>query len=77
MLAHSAFNIAHLRGNDANMATMALRYYNEALLYLKDNLGHSKTDSSAMLASVMSLMFAEVRKQEWVHTLEPIVLYFT
>ncbi|KAF5632622.1 hypothetical protein F25303_9353 [Fusarium sp. NRRL 25303] len=72
MLAHSAFNIAHLRGNDANMATMALRYYNEALLYLKDNLGHSKTDSSAMLASIMSLMFAEAYRghsPDWKHHL--------
>ncbi|KAI1047000.1 hypothetical protein LB505_013583, partial [Fusarium chuoi] len=54
------------------MATMALRYYNEALLYLKDNLGHSKTDSSAMLASVMSLMFAEAYRghsPDWKHHL--------
>ncbi|CVK87885.1 uncharacterized protein FMAN_05299 [Fusarium mangiferae] len=72
MLAHSAFNIAHLRKNDVNMSSMALRYYSKALLYLKDNLGRSNTDSSAMLASIMSLMFAEAYRGhslDWKHHL--------
>ncbi|KAK7579427.1 hypothetical protein V3481_015225 [Fusarium oxysporum f. sp. vasinfectum] len=72
ILAHSAFNIAHLLGNDAKMANTALRYYNAALSHLTHDLVHSKTDSSAMLASIMSLMFAEAYRghsTDWKHHL--------
>ncbi|KAH7187434.1 fungal-specific transcription factor domain-containing protein [Fusarium oxysporum] len=72
ILAHSAFNIAHLLGNDAKMANIALRYYNAALSHLTHDLVHSKTDSSAMLASIMSLMFAEAYRghsTDWKHHL--------
>ncbi|KAF4985198.1 hypothetical protein FDECE_16739 [Fusarium decemcellulare] len=72
MLAHSAFNITHLRGNDASMAEIGVRYYTAAIVDLASGLQNKDADFPAMLASIMSLLMAEAYRgqgPDWKHHL--------
>lgn len=60
MLAQAAFNIAYLRGNDNDMIALGSKYYDAAIKQLVPSIQHADTDFSALLASIMTLMFAEV-----------------
>jgi hypothetical protein len=66
LLAQSAFNIAQLRGNDNVMIEAGLRHYDLAIRKLFQSIGKGRSeysDFSALLASIMTLLFVEVSKR--------------
>ena len=63
MLAHAAFNIAHLRGNDDGFLRVGMKQYGDAIQALIHSIGQESLDFPATMASIMTLMFAEVRKR--------------
>jgi hypothetical protein len=63
LLAQSAFNIAQLRGNDTSMMETGLKHYDLAIKELSLCLATSRRHQcqfSAMLATIMTLLFVEV-----------------
>lgn len=61
ILAHAAFNIAHLQDGDFYMFEVASKHYGMAMRHLLPQFTHSDdVDFTVMIAVVMSLMFAEV-----------------
>lgn len=60
ILSHASFNIAHLRGNDTNFNNLGMKHYGNAIQSLISAIGAETLDFSASVASIMTLMFAEV-----------------
>jgi hypothetical protein len=63
MIAHAAFNIARLRGNDAGFLRLGMKHYGNAIRALIHAIGREGLDFPATMASIITLMFAEV--WEW------------
>jgi hypothetical protein len=61
ILAHAAFNLAHLGADSEKMMRLAVRHYNASIKYINDSLQASgETGSGGILAAIMTLMMAEV-----------------
>ncbi|KAH7156572.1 fungal-specific transcription factor domain-containing protein [Dactylonectria macrodidyma] len=60
MLSHAAFNVAHLRGLDTKMLRLGAKYYGEAIQELLHTIAGDNLDFPTTMASMMSLMFAEL-----------------
>jgi hypothetical protein len=60
MLAQAAFNLSHLGSKGSEMFSVGSQHYNHALQQLIPQISYEKNDFSAMIASMMTLMFAEV-----------------
>ncbi|KAH7155775.1 fungal-specific transcription factor domain-containing protein [Dactylonectria estremocensis] len=60
MLSHAAFNVAHLRGLDTRMVRLGSKYYGEAIQELLHTIAGDNLDFPTTMASMMSLMFAEL-----------------
>lgn len=61
ILAHAAYNVAHLRNGEIGMLDTASKYYGKALQDVASQVaGSSPVDFNILIAVVMSLMFAEV-----------------
>lgn len=61
ILAHAAFNFAHLGSDRQKMMRLATLNYNTAIKYVNDSLRVSGRESGSTLAAIMTLMMAEVR----------------
>ncbi|KAK7408457.1 hypothetical protein QQX98_009384 [Neonectria punicea] len=59
MLAHAAFNVAHLRGIDLEMLEIGSTHYGHAIQELLSTIAKKNVDFSGTMASMMTLMFAE------------------
>ncbi|KAF7556245.1 hypothetical protein G7046_g6346 [Stylonectria norvegica] len=73
MLAHAAFNIAQLRGNDDGFLRVGLKQYGDAIQALVHSIGQESLDFPAAMASIMTLMFAELYhgpSHSWRHHFE-------
>ncbi|KAJ5674350.1 fungal-specific transcription factor domain-containing protein [Penicillium maclennaniae] len=74
ILAHAAFNLAHLGGDTAKMMRLAAKHYNASIQHVNDGIQTSAdTDSGGILAAIMTLMMAEVysgQSRKWKHHLQ-------
>lgn len=61
ILAHAAFNLSVLRGDEENMFAAGSRYYSTAIQHLVPNLTLHE-EASSTVAAIMTLMMAEVGK---------------
>lgn len=69
MLAHAAFNVAHLRGIDKEMVRLGSKHYGEAIQEMLQTIAREDLDFPATMVSMMALMFAEV----WYHCVEGVL----
>ncbi|KAH8734522.1 fungal-specific transcription factor domain-containing protein [Ilyonectria robusta] len=60
MLAHAAFNVAHLRGIDKEMVRLGSKHYGEAIQEMLQTISGEELDFPATMVSMMALMFAEI-----------------
>lgn len=60
MIAHAAFNVGRLRGNDIGFLRLGMKHYGNAIQSLVHTIGSEGIDFPATMASIMTLMFAEV-----------------
>ncbi|KAH7001278.1 fungal-specific transcription factor domain-containing protein [Ilyonectria destructans] len=60
MLAHAAFNVAHLRGIDKEMVRLGSKHYGEAIQEMLQTIAGEDLDFPATMVSMMALMFAEI-----------------
>ncbi len=60
MLAHAAFNLAHMVDGKEKMFGLATRYYTSAIEGLRHQVAEKQQDYGRFLAAVMTLMFVEV-----------------
>ncbi|KPM38575.1 hypothetical protein AK830_g7980 [Neonectria ditissima] len=60
MLAHAAFNVAHLRGVDVEMLALGSKHYGHAIQELLKTIAREDVDFPGSMASMMTLMFAEL-----------------
>lgn len=61
LVANASFNVAGLLGKDRSYMQLGWKYYGMAIQSLMGVLGKDDLDFSATMASIMTLMFAEVR----------------
>lgn len=67
IIAHAAFNVGRLRGNDGDFLRLGMNHYGNAINGLSHAIGREDLDFPATIASIISLMFAEVwEKGGWV-----------
>lgn len=68
IISHAAFHLAHMRLRDSNKyALIGSKNYAIAIHELRLNIDNDFTDFAATVASILSLMFAEVRSPLLVH----------
>jgi hypothetical protein len=70
MLAQAAFNISELRAGDAVMMAAGSRHYEAAIQQLVSILGGKEKEFGSLLASIMTLIFAETysgESRKWRH----------
>ncbi|KAH7057350.1 fungal-specific transcription factor domain-containing protein [Macrophomina phaseolina] len=73
MLSQAAFNISNLRAGDDAMAATGCRHYAAAIRQLMFVIGDNVNDFGALLASIMTLVFAETycgESRKWRHHLQ-------
>lgn len=60
LISHAAFNVSRLLGWDTGYMHMGWKYYSIAIKPLVETIGREELNFSATMASIMTLMFAEV-----------------
>ncbi|OGM39530.1 hypothetical protein ABOM_011912 [Aspergillus bombycis] len=73
ILAHAAFNFAHLGHDRQKMMRLAASNYNASIQYVNDSIQASGRDFDSTLAAIMTLMMAEVysgNSSKWKHHLQ-------
>ena len=73
MLSQAAFNISHLRSGDLIMTAAGTQHYAAAIRHLVPVIGDKVNDFGSLLASIMTLIFAETYSGEprkWRHHLQ-------
>ena len=64
MVAHAAFNVARLGGDFmGSITSLGVKHYGNAIQTLIPTIGSENLDFPTTMASIMTLMFAEVRNQ--------------
>jgi hypothetical protein len=73
VLSQAAFNISHLRAHDDAMSTAGSLHYAAAMRQIVFVIGDKVNDFGSLLASIMTLVFAEIYRgesQKWRHHLQ-------